>query len=379
MSKESKPNSQQPGGDAGAGAAAEASVTAEDLDLISASLEDEAKTDEQIFDEIGVEEAAAANPDAEPAASLEDELITGLDAGKKPDDAAGTAKPSGEDDEEGKQEPGEADKDAADKLWAGASDEQRAAFDATQAIITKLEHSDRSQKGRVSTLQRQLTDVTRQLDQGANKAIPGQPGDTDGTATTAFLASKDWKDFQGEYPEVAAPLGKLVAGLQAELTGQKKQMDAISTDRRHDTVEEQTELLEKEHSDWLDAVTDDAFGPWLEDQPRHMREAAVRNAKEIVDASEAADVVGRFKAFRSEQSDDSAGPGDDGDKGKKPKPDDQELLTSLSDKRTLQLEASAGARPSGASAAHGIPEDGDDEAIWKAFDAKEAREAAAAR
>ena len=379
MSKQSTQNSKQPGGDAGAAnaAAGTAAATAEDLELIPASLEDEVKSDEEIWEDIDTQETAAANGEdlagdksavnasaaAASGGSVEDQLEAGIEAGKQTGEAS-----SGQDDK-GEHGTGDA-QGAADKLWSNANDEQRAALDASHAHIKKLEQSERSNRGRVSTLQRQLNDITRQFDQRADKATADQPSDTDVTATNAFLDSKDWKDFEGEYPEVAGPLGKVVAGLQTEITGQRKQLDAIGVDRRQDAVDEQTDLLEEEHPDWLDAAEDPMFGGWLEDQPRHIREAAVRNAREIVDAAEAADVVGRFKAFRSEQSDDSAGPGDAG-----AKPDDQEQVTSLSGKRKRQLEASSGARPTGAAAAHGIPEEGDEEAIWDAFDKKEAREA----
>ena len=338
-------------------AADTAAVTAEDLDLIPAGLEDEGKDDEEIWEEIDAQETAEANGED--------------DAGDKLAASADADADSGASDEDQEGSKGEVQPDPADKLWEGANEDQRAAFNAAQDQIKKLEQSDRSQRGRVSTLQRQVNDITRQLDRAA-KAPDDASGAADaGEAAKGFLDSKDWKDFAGEYPEVASPLGKVIADLQKQVTGFATRQDAIEDDRQNDVVAEQTELLEKEHSDWLDAATDPMFEPWLADQPRHIREAAVRNAKEIVDAREAADVVGRFKAFRSEQGEGSAGPVDAD--GEKP-PDNQETVTDLSEKRKRQLESSASARGKGAGAATGIPEDGDEEAIWKAIDVKEERE-----
>lgn len=371
---DSTQNSEQPKGQ----------LSAEDLGLIPDSLEDEVKTDEEIWAEIETQETAAVKGteangedlagdkpavDADADASADASASAAGSEDSNEDRQAGEASSNQED--EGDQGAGDA-QSAADKLWSGANDEQRAAFAAGQAQIKKLEQSDRSNRGRVSTLQRQVNDITKQLDRAA-KAPGDKLGAADaGTAAKGFLASKDWKDFEGEYPEVAGPLGKVITELQTQVTNASSRQDAIDDDRHLDDVHEQTDILLKEHPDWLDTATDDAFGPWLEDQPRHIQEAAVRNAKEIVDAREAADVVSRFKAFRSEQSEGSAGPGNAGDE-----PGDQETGNSLTGKRQRQLDSAAGARPRGAGAATGIPEDGDPQALWDAFDRQDERAAAA--
>ena len=334
----------------------------DDLALIDDKLADDSKSEDELWNEIDAEEVAAANGDKPPgdtptaaAASIEDQLDAGLDAGEK-----GAATP-----DKDVKDPKDAD---ATDIWADASEGQRAAFDAAQDEIKKLGHSDRSQRGRVSTLQRQVADITKQLDRAAKP--PGdKTGDADAGTTDGYLASEGWKAFAGEYPEVAGPLGEVVTGLQGEVANLNSQLGVITDDRTADAVETQTELLAKEHSDWLTTTAEDGFGPWLEDQPRHIKEAAGRNAEKIVDAREAADVVGRFKAFRLEQDDKPAGPGP----GDKPK--DQETGKSLSGKRKRQLETSSGARPKGAGVATGIPAEGSDEAMWDAWDKEDERQA----
>ena len=226
-------------------------LTADDLGLVDDRLEDESKSDEEIFDEIGAAEAAAANGEDDADNKLAAESHAAADKDDDPDKKAGE-EPSGHDDKD-TQQTGE--ENEADKLWAEANDEQRAAFDAAQAQIKKLEQSDRSQRGRVSTLQRQVNDITKQFDRVASTATPDKSGDSEsaaaqsvaaqGAATNDFLDSKDWKEFDGEYPEVAGPLGKLVSGMKTEITGLTKQLDAIGNDRRQEAVNEQTEILEK--------------------------------------------------------------------------------------------------------------------------------------
>ncbi len=105
----------------------------------------------------------------------------------------------------------------------------------------------------------------------------------------------------------------------------------------------------------------------MKTQPRHIQEAAYRNANEIVDAAEAADVVSRYKAFRQpqQQNINASPPNTERDAN------NQRLLG----KRQRQLESAATARSRGPGVATGIPEDGDPETLWKQFDEMERRNA----
>jgi hypothetical protein len=129
--------------------------------------------------------------------------------------------------------------------------------------------------------------------------------------------------------------------------------------------------LAEQHPDWQDVTADRGFADWIQSQPRHIQEAVARNATEIVDAAEAADVVGRFKAFRSAQpgaarQETSAGNGR-ADTGN----------NRLAGRRQRQLESASAARTRGPGAANGIPEDGDPTQLWKQFDEMERRQARA--
>jgi len=344
-----------------------------DLDLVDDKLEDEGKDDETIWAEIEQEESKA---DPAPDDSA------GAAAAAPTDDAGAEAAKVGENEDVPPQDL--SDGDPSDKAtpdtddpWAGANDTQRAAFDAAQAQIKKLEQSDRSQRGRLAAAQRQINGLMKQdkpaAAPDANKAAAS---DNAGEAveksdSKGVVGSDDWKAFAKEYPEVAKPMETLVSSLTAQIESQNRQLDVIGIDRAQNLADEQEKLLAEEHDDWEKVIDAPELMPWLREQPRHIQEAAIRNGEEIVDAAEAADVLSRFKAFRSAQENTDTGNSNTetalADTGK-------DNGTQLSDKRQRQLESASTTRRGGPSAATGIPEDGDEKAIWKAFDKQEERQ-----
>lgn len=394
------------------GQAAKPPLNDADLALVDDRLEDEIKTPEEIWNEIEAGEVAAAGKTADADGKSKDQEA-GAEDGDEPSqdshhdaqapaaakDAAAQAAAEDADDAEGDEEPPGGGDDAAAGQAAGARGEQqgedpwsdappklKAAYEQSQTALKRLEQSERSNRGRVSTLQRQLNELSSKLNGGA----PGTPGtvatSSEASRTNAvqqFLESPEWKAVQEEYPELGAPLGKLAKLINDEQATTRKSVATIQEDRRLAAREEQTDLLEEQHSDWQSVAADSAYGvvddgtgeptilpgSWVDQQPRYVQQAALRNAKGIVDAAEAADLVGRFKAFRSSAQPHAQAnrPGQDQDDG---------TTGSLSARRKRQLESSGSVRTRGRAAAQGIPEDGDPETLWNMFEEKDAREAA---
>ena len=339
-------------------------VTAEDLDLISSSLEDDAKDDKELWNEIDDEETAAKGGTADevkPAvdtAAVEQEPVEQEPVEQEPVEQEPVDKP-------------EVIKD--DDIWAGASPEQRAAFEAAQTGNTSLQHQLDSDIGRTKTFRRQLADVTGQLDRVAAKPPTEKDDGKPADSVVEDAKPDNWDALSTEYPEIAGPVGERLAAIEAEQNKQAKKDKDLQDDASADhtrTVETQTHLLEVQHSDWLDVANTHEFGVWIDDQPRATRDIATRNAKEIVDAKGAGDLIARYKASRSEQGEiDPIVPDDK----------HQETVTSLAAKRKRQLESSAGARPRGPSTiVQGLPEDGTDQELWDGFDKMDEREAAKA-
>lgn len=357
-----KPNEQQPAENQ----QQESSVSADDLGLIDPSLEDATKDHAELWAEIEESEGAASG---DSKVTPPDDKKGGED-GKKADAAAKDDQVQESDDKEpddktsGEQKPQEVD------LWADAKPEQKAAFEAAQAQLKKLEQAERSNRGRLSAMQRQINDLTRQP--AAKPAAKSKEGQTE---DDGLLASAEWKEFQEDYPAVAGPMAKMIGSLQEKIARQERELSAIGNEHRQSALAKQEELLEKQHPDWTDVTADQSFAEWLNGQPRHIREAAIRNANEIVDAEEAADVVGRFKAHREQQAGGNAQPQQQ--QTQRQNGNGNTNNRTMTGKRQLQLASAAAARSSGPGVANGISEDGDPETLWKQMDEMDRRQARA--
>lgn len=241
-------------------------------------------------------------------------------------------------------EPEQAEEEPEKDPWAQAPEELRTQYQQAQELIAKLEQSDRSNRGRVSALQKQINELATQRQQAAESGDKAAMQDSD----------DDFEALMEDYPEIAKPIQKMLDRMKSEQTRLEKELSAIGADKRQAALEEQATLLAEEHPDWVDVGSDPGFAQWLNDQPRHIQEAAYRNGNEIVDYREAADVVSRYKSFKGiEQT--------------KPK-------HSLDDRRQRQLKTATSAKGRGPGAKSGISEDGDPEAIWKQFDDLERRQ-----
>lgn len=356
-------------------------IDGQDLDLLDDALEDEGKDDSTLWKEIDQSEAdAGANAAPEDESGAADGGAAAA-AAIEPGDEAGKTfdEELSADDESGGKAP---DKQAADKddPWATATDEQRSAHEADQKLIKKLEQSDRSQRGRLSSMQRQINAINainaKPKPRKSAAADDSAAGDGEGGGDSdEMYGSDEWKTHEKEYPEVAGP-NKTITNKLADRIDALEEQQGVAEDGRHqDAVTVQEEILDDEHSDWEEVMAAEGTLEWLDDQPRHIQEAALRNSEEIVDAAEAADVISRLKAFRSAQED--AGEGTDTTDADESGADTGagNGTTQLTDKRKRQLEAASTTRAGGPGAAHGIPEDGDPAAIWDAMDKQEQRAA----
>jgi hypothetical protein len=302
----------------------------------------EAGDDEALWNEL--EKADAAEAKAPPP--------TGREAD---DDAAFTAdEPDPSEADQGDDEPsaeGQPDagaQEAPDDPWAKADPTLKAAFDEKARALQNLEHQIKSDRGRLSAMQKKLDELSR----SASPANQPKPGD-DREERRRKLAE--------EYPEVAQPILDEMDALKAEIAN----LSSAETRREQMTLEQQEAALTQQHADWQQILGQNGatFAAWAEDQPKAIREMVARNANQIADAQAAAEVIGRFKQYLGigEQPQQQAAPSAQA-----------APRNTLSDKRQRQLAASAA--PSGGSrrpVASGIPEDGDPQAIWDAFEAAE--------
>lgn len=323
-------------------------LTADDLGMLDPALEDAGKTDEELWGDL--EKAENGKPAHEPDAAADFET--------PPDD--------GEDDGTPEDEPADAGTDTGTPdIWAGASPEQRHAFEEAQKRASEAEHRLRSDDGRVSSLQKKINRLTEDLQSRKPDANGRQRNET---ATEALGRLKT------DYPEIAELLDPVLASVRGDVTAlSDAETKRIQTAQR-DLDESRTELasiannnartVEQAHPGYERFLVENqqAFVAWVEDQPRAIREAAYANAQFVADPSAAIDVINRFKAHINP-------PAQMPDTDRK-NADPQN--NPLNDRRRRQLDASASPQRSARRpAVSGVPEDGDPQAIWDAFEAHE--------
>lgn len=294
----------------------------------------------------GAADKAAASEDAAPEEAKSDD---------KPDSAAA----EGDKPEAAEQSADEKPADAKADPWASAPPELKAEYEKLQEDNKRLTHLERSHRGRLSWAQRKLNEAQGQPAKSA-------PKEAATAAKKQPFGSDKGKEFVKEYPEVAAPVAEELAEVRQEVDELKAARRREEEDRQKAFIEEQTTLLDDEHSDWRTVLKDangeprPEFVAWLNDQPRHIKEAATRNANGIVDYEEAGDVIARYKAHRAASQPDAAQP--------------STQQPALSGKRQRQLESAAAARTRGPGAVSGIPpEDASPEQHWKYFEEQERR------
>jgi hypothetical protein len=300
-----------------------------------------------LWNEIEQAESQGAEPPP-PAQGREPEATEADPAFETDDNEADTeardAAPAASQDAAGEQQ-------APSDIWSSAPPELKAAFEEERRARTNLEHAIRSDRGRLSAMQKKLDELSRNSPNPAHQPVRGESADD---------RNERLRKLAEEYPEVAQPLLDEMDALRSTVTS----LQSVEEERAKQAYAYQEQVLATEHADWQQVLSQNGatFAAWLDDQPKAVRDAAQANANRIVDAKAAADVVGRFKQFigiaGQQQQPAAAG---------NPQP-------SLSDKRQRQLAASATPRGVRRPVASGIPEDGDEEAIWAAFEAQEARQ-----
>lgn len=232
-----------------------------------------------------------------------------------------------------------------DDIWSTASEQQRAAYQAAQQRLQSLEHDSRSNRGRVSSLQREVDTLKKQLAASA-KAAGSTGQDPDST-------DADIRRLQEEYPEVARPVLKELSSLRTQLSqalARLDQRDSTEAQRDRDqALDREEQALTQMHPDWMQVTGNSAFTKWLETQPRYVVEAIQRNGEAIQDAAEAGDIITRFKAHQGMGAA-TAAPSASGATA-------TGAPANLAARRQRQLESGAAVTSRGAGPAGGPPDD----------------------
>jgi hypothetical protein len=251
----------------------------------------------------------------------------------------------------------------ADDPWAAAPEPLRQSYEDVKKQLARAQHAERSMAGRYRSLRAQMaSEPTKTTAAPTNGAATEQPADKPADRIESAFAK-----LAEDYPDIAGPLKDAFGALRTDNEHVGQQVAALHDERRNDAAHEQEALLTEAIPDWLQLSGDGRFAPWLNEQPRHIREAAQRNGNGIVDAEEAADVMGRFKAWKEWTDGQANGQQQTQQPAAsavtpKPSPSPLEL------KRQQQRASAVTVRSRGSAPATSIiPEDGDPDMIWKQF------------
>jgi hypothetical protein len=352
-------------------------VTSDDLDLVVID-EDAGKSDEDLWREMDAKDGEkavdeeAGDDDGHADADADGAVDTKTDksaADAKPNKGGERAKGGAAPPPDKKQQKAAADAGAAAEPTLA---ELKAERDRLVEANRRLEQSERSNRQRVSALQRKYEPkgAPQQAQDGKNPAA----------GKKKHFNDAEGQSFVTEYPEIAKPVAKALEEVHTELDELKVERARREQAEITATLLSNEKALDEAHEDWEEVAASKDFGDWLLKQPRYVQEAARRNSDAIVDAAEAVDLFDRFKAFRSsqeggDQNTQRQGNGNgaqDGPDGKREQADGKNG-NGLSGKRQRQLESSSGTRSTGPGLVDGIPEDADPQVIWDAMDRRDER------
>lgn len=188
------------------------------------------------------------------------------------------------------------DPPSADGGKAGDGDEvdwQSAPENLRRAFEKHLEHVTKSDRGRISSLQRQTRDLTDQLNNARPVPVSGGEGGEDGSDGTPPDPMQTLEALAEDYPELAGPMIAAQKAMKAELD-QIKARDADVEIQR--SLDEQNRLLET-HPDFFKVLETegDEFNAWLNgDAPARFQPMVAANKAKITDAAAAAEVMDAF-------------------------------------------------------------------------------------
>ena len=268
-------------------------------DEFDAAFDEYSEADAQPSDEDRPGEAAgddaARQTEAEPDGSGQDAPAT--DAEPAPDAGSGQQQ----------HQTGQGQQPSAEDIWANATQEQRAAYQAAQDQLRQLDHADRSNRGRISALQRQIDQLSRQMtddhaETGKSSGGGQQKRGQSQAATPDAFETEDWQKLKEEYPEVLGPVEQALRSRDEQLQQVNKRLEQFGEkfqgldQAQHEAyLAGQEQALSERHPDWQQVTASDQFLRWYESAPKKVREAVENNADGIVDADDAAFALDLFK------------------------------------------------------------------------------------
>lgn len=282
----------------------------------------------------------SADPAGQAAKSQEDEEGKSPSSEKEPAEAGSAEAPAEKTAATEQTTSGAATADPLDEL---TPEQLRQRLRDTEAERSRLQQSDRSQRGRLGALTRKYNELEAKLK--APKEAP-KAGE-EGASSEGGNADEDaeYRRTVEEYNDVVGPMAKKLEELQAKIDKiEQPASTASEIDKDAEELTKAIEDLEREHPDLAQHGPGSDFDKWLADQPEKI--ASLANS---FDPAEVSLVLSKFKLERSAAIASQSGEGGE-EKGK-------QESTATDDKRKRQLEGSRQVPGKGQPAAAGVPND----------------------
>jgi chromosome segregation ATPase len=177
--------------------------------------------------------------------------------------------------------------ETTDDLWKDAPPALREAYERERTRADTAETTVKRHSGRLSQANQELKALRETLE---SQRAPAASEAADGESEEDQL-----KRLREEYPDVAQPLLNKLAKLEqavSEISGVEAQRVEAQTE---EYLAEQKVILAQEHPQWNRDCADQRFAEWANGQLPYIQEVIRRNGSEIVNGSEVADVLTRYK------------------------------------------------------------------------------------
>lgn len=203
--------------------------------------------------------------------------------------AEGEAADAAEDQAGADDQPPAEDPETADQpdIWANATDEQKAAY---QAAVDKLEHKQRSDDGRVARYQRDRDIAQRKLETLVAAA------QKEGEDLRALVASDEWQKAKADYGDDLGPVFNALERLTDQQAGVSERFRQMDTDEIEAIEAANFQVLDEKAPDWRDLLGRQDFPAWLESQPKPWQDAFALNQERLVDPTSALELVSKYRA-----------------------------------------------------------------------------------
>ena len=251
-----------------------------------------AAEESRIWEEIAANDAAGADAGRDPDAGTGNDTLT-TETTEASDSGDGGQAPHAADGGALDAQPGNgADGQAAAKTqatdpWAKAPAEYRKLYDETVAEWRK----------RVAGQDRKIGQLNARL---LATGAPAKAGSTGGAGTAAKPANladdPDLKKLTEDFPEVAAPIRKVLEASQANVHAVQQQLSAMQAGEREGILSDNEAAVLDRHSDFVTVASSPEFKAWTDGLSPSLKAILAENARRIVDPMGAIAIVDLFKA-----------------------------------------------------------------------------------